>query len=222
MKYYKSFFAFLTIFAGLSSPSKALVFDTYPPFGGAVLPSEFNIANAPPEFTAGAPVRIFRAVDIFDTLIMAGTFPEPWDALIEIVGFEAPFDSIVEMGRGLRRQGLNTSSTKPGAQMYIRMGDVIPFPLTFTSPGCTVPGCLLDVETGSTSGDVGIAFSAQFNTPRGQAVYIGYDVAEDGVDYDDLVVKLTVSEVPLPGSLVLQGSMLVAAGFAGWLMRRRA
>lgn len=222
MKYFLSLLALVTIIAGLSNPSKALVFDTYPPFGGAVLPSEFNIANAPPELTVGTPVRIFRAVDISDALIIAGRFPEPWDAVVEIVGFEAPFDSIVEMGNGILRKSLSTLWAKPGAQMYTGMADVIPFPLTFISPGCAVSGCLLDVETGSTAGDVGVAFSAQFNTPLGQAVYIGYDVADDGVDYDDLVVKLTVSEVPLPGSFVLQGSMLAAAGFAGWFMRRWA
>lgn len=155
---------------------------------------------------------------------------------LDYIGKEAQFANN-EFAWGALSGGTTIFSTGPSSPNPVGQTAATPFPpaavASSTFPGVTAAGTLPfsffvnQTGTNKPNGSVDIGYwPLPGDTPMdggsqsfGSVVYALLDDGTIDNDYDDMIVRLTVTEVPEPATLGLAAVGIVPA--AGWVLRRR-
>ncbi len=161
---------------------------------------------------------------------------EAGSVTLEYIGKEAQFANNMFMW-GALSGGTTIFSTGPSSPNPVGQTAATPFPPaavdSSTFPGLTSAGTLPfsffvnQTATNKANGSTDIGYwplpeaaGGGGSTRRfGTVVYALLDDGKSDNDYDDMIVRLTVTEVPEPTALALAAAGIVPA--AGWLLRRR-
>lgn len=182
-----------------------------------------------PRFGAqGSEVSIWRG----GTLALSG----PGLVTLEYIGKEAQYANN-EFKWGAFSGGTTIFSTGPSSPNPVGQTAATPFPpaavASWTVPGLTSAGTLpfsffvnqkatnkpngsLDIGYWPLPGGASLAGGSQ---SFGTVVYALLDDGKTDDDYDDMIVRLTVTEVPEPATLALAATAMAPA--AGWVLRNQ-
>lgn len=169
------------------------------------LPSNFSL---PAVASVGDPVTAFTSATktAANGLLLDG----PARITFEFLGSEAGFTNVFVFGSELFNN--KTSTVGDMSLTFDVAGGFVPF--SFVSNGVVTA----DNSAGFSTG-LRVAFTDV--SSDGSSVIALFDDTFPDVDYDDLAVRITVSEIPLPTTALLLASAMAGVGFLS-MRRERA
>lgn len=182
--------------------------------GKAKLNTDFSLVSE----TGLAIGTILRSFDsgtdgLKSGLILSGA---PTDVTFTYLGSEAGNTNKAFETEGSTGFLFNSNSASAGDSMTVNMGSDGAVPFRFTSTSCWWIFCDTDSANNDGSIDNGLTI-ALFQESATSVVALFGDGTGD-MDLDDMALRISVTAVPLPPSIVLFGAAVFGLG---WLSRRK-
>jgi hypothetical protein len=208
---------FTILFSLLMLTSIAAKASTLSFMGGTAgtLPGNWNPFPAPPplDLAVGSPIKIFDAAG--EGIWLNGAA----NLVYTYIGKEAGSTNAFVTPSSLSGQFFITNATAPGSTINTSASSAGYLDFSFLGLGtcCVLPGKLTNGEGNSgLNGGLALAVAMIGSTKA----YLMFGDGFGDSDFDDMVVKVEVSPVPVPAAIWLFGTALI--GLVGFGKRRKA